>query len=315
MISRRTTGRSILGHRKIGRLTIGRWMETPRFDLPLGRDAAGRFLPWVVALMVYLAALGGVGLAAIGDIAGSWERSLFGSLTLQAPAETTQARLDTALALLRQTQGIVAVHQLNPQETARLLEPWLGPSVPIDLLPVPRLVDVQISPAADIDFAKLRQRLGTVLPDARLDDHQSWLARLRSFIMRIEAIIATGIVAVIGLTVVSVIFAANTSLAIHHRVIELLHLLGAGDSYIARQFQVYALRLGLLGGMMGALAAVLTALALGSAVQTLQVPGLALPEIDDWRLWVVPIAAGLVAGAVAMATARMTVLRRLARMP
>ena len=114
---------------------------------------------------------------------------------------------------------------------------------------------------------------------------------------------------------VSVIFAANTSLAIHHRVIELLHLLGAADSYIARQFQVYALRLGLLGGMMGALAAVLTALVLGTAVQMLQVPGLALPEIDDWRLWVVPIATGLAAGGVAMATARMTVLRRLARMP
>jgi cell division transport system permease protein len=179
--------------------------------------------------------------------------------------------------------------------------------VPIDLLPVPRLVDVQISPTADIDFAKLRQRLATVLPDARLDDHQSWLARLRGFIVRVEAIIATGIVAVIGLTAVSVIFAANTSLAIHHRVIELLHLLGAGDSYIARQFQIYALRLGLLGGMTGAFAAVLTALVLGSAVQTLQVPGLVLPDINDWRLWVVPIAVGLVAGAVAMATARMTV--------
>lgn len=305
----------MLGHRASRDRGIGRWIDARDFDLPLARDVSARFLPWLVALMVYLAALGGVALVAIGDISGSWQRALFGSLTLQVPAETTQARIDTMLALLRQTQGIVMVHQLTPEETARLLEPWLGPSVPIDLLPVPRLIDVQISPDADIDFVKLRQRLATVLPDARLDDHQSWLARLRGFIVRVEAMIATGIVAVIGLTVLSVIFAANTSLAIHHHIIELLHLLGAGDAYVARQFQFYALRLGLLGGLIGAFAAILTAAILAGAVATLQVPGLAVPDFADWRLWLVSIAAGLAAAAIATAAARVTVLRRLAQMP
>src|SRR5215475_9302626 len=137
MISRSGAGRSMVRPWATRSRRIGGWIDARHFDLPLARDVSARFLPWLVALMVYLAAVGGVALVAIGDISGSWQRALFGSLTLQVPAETTQARIDTLLALLRQTQGIVAVHQLTPQETARLLEPWLGPSVPIDLLPVP----------------------------------------------------------------------------------------------------------------------------------------------------------------------------------
>ena len=300
----------------IGARPLGEWLGAPRYDLPLGRDPSGRFLPWIVGLMVYLAALGGTGMILLGDALRDWNRSLTGTLTLQLPAETSAARLDMTLAVLRQTGGVVSTQLLDQAETARLLEPWLGQSVPIELLPLPRLVDVRIDPDTAIDYDGLLQRLNQVVPEARLDDHRLWLGRLRSFALRIQTIIAAVVAMVIVLMLLSVVFVASTGLAIHQQVIELLHLLGAGEAYIARQFQVQALRLGLIGGAIGVAAAVATLFVVAAAADALDLPPqLGLTGIWDWRLWVLLPAVAIGAALAAMVTARVAVQRRLARMP
>src|SRR6266545_7988600 len=101
-----------------------------RRELPLGPDGSRLFLPWLLALLVYLAGLGAVGLIVIDDTLRAAGQELATTLTLQVPAETSKARLETVLALIRQTPGVGSVHLLEPAETARLLEPWLGPAVP-----------------------------------------------------------------------------------------------------------------------------------------------------------------------------------------
>ena len=45
-------------------------------DLLLRQDASDRFLPWIIALMVYLAAMGGVGLIWLGEALSRWDVSL-----------------------------------------------------------------------------------------------------------------------------------------------------------------------------------------------------------------------------------------------
>ena len=84
-------------------------MLAPRLDLPLGRDASGRFLPLIIALMVYLTGLGGVGLLLLGDTVHDWNHALTATMTVQVPADTSAARMETLIALFRQTAGIVAV--------------------------------------------------------------------------------------------------------------------------------------------------------------------------------------------------------------
>ena len=117
-----------------------------RLDLPLRQDASGRFLPWIIALMVYLAAAGGVVLIWLGDALAQLELGIGQRLTLQVPADTSAARIETDPGALRQTKGVVSAHLLDQAETAKLLEPWLGQSVPLDTLPLPRLIDVRIEP-------------------------------------------------------------------------------------------------------------------------------------------------------------------------
>lgn len=287
-----------------------------RLDLPLRQDASGRFLPWIIALMVYLAAMGGVGLLWLSDTLRQWDASVASALTLQAPADTSQPRIDMALGALRQTKGVLAANPLQPEDTAKLLQPWLGNAVPLDNLPLPHLIDIRIDPRAAIDYATLRKELDAIIPDAQLDTNRTWLGGIRDFALRVEGVITAGVMAVTALIVTIIIFTARIGLAIHRSVVELLHLLGARDDYIARQFQVHALSLGLRGGIIGGAAAALTVVVLGPAGRMLELPvPIAAYGIFDWRLWLLLIAAGLAAGGVAMVTARITVLRQLARMP
>jgi cell division transport system permease protein len=246
-------------------------------------------------------------------------------LTLQLPAETSNARLETVLAVLRQTAGIESVHLLEPAETARLLEPWLGPAVPLDALPVPRLIDLRTDPTRGIDVAALRTQLAAVVPDARLDDQLPWPKGMRAAARRIEGILVGGIAVALLLVAASAVFAVRTALMADRSAARLLHALGAADSVIARRFAVRSLRLGLVGGGIGAGAALLTIVVLGDAGSLVQPPvppratgaagGTAASGIGDWRLWVILGGAVLGAGLIAMASAWATVRRQLAGMP
>jgi cell division transport system permease protein len=298
------------------RLSLPPLPQRLRLDLPLRHDAPARFLPWIIALMVYLAAMGGVGLIWLGEMLGQWDASLAGDLTLQIPADTSQPRIEMALGALRQTKGVISAQLLRPQDTSKLLQPWLGNNVAIADLPLPHLIDVRVDPRMTIDYATLRGQLDSIIAGSQLDNGRSWLGSVRDFALRVEGVITAGVLAVTALIVTVVIFAARIGLAINRSDIELLHLLGARDAYIARQFQVHALFLGLRGGMIGAIGAALTVAILGLAAHMLALPvPIAAYGILDWRVWLLLSVACLAAGGVAMVTARITVLRQLARMP
>ena len=288
---------------------------TARRELPLGSGQSGRLLSCVVALLVYLAGLGAVGLIVLDDTLRASERALATTMTLQVPAEASNARLETVLALLRQTRGIVSVHVLEPAETARLLEPWLGP-VPLNELPVPRLVDLRIDPNGVPDLAALQRQLASVVPDARLDDHRRSPQGMHAAARRIEGLLVASVIVASLLIALSAMFAVGAALIVDRSAIKLLHVLGAADSDIARGCAVRSLRLGLLGGVIGAVAALITILALNGAGAILQLPApIAINGLGDWRVWGILTGVVPVAGLIAMASAWAAVRHRLAGMP
>ena len=297
-------------------------MFRQRSDLPLEHDPSSRFLPWLIALMVYLAVLALASALTLGDAIGRWNQELTGALTVQiAPltgaddgAAGSRARRDKALALLRGTPGLVRVEPLDEERIAALLEPWLGPGNVGAGLPLPQIIDVEIAADADIDVAALSARLSTAVPGATVDDHGEWLHDLVTLARSIE-LAAAAAVLLIGLAaVITVVFVTRTGLAVHHQVIEMLHLIGARDSYVAKQFQFHALALGLRGGLLGLALAVITLVAIGLVgreVEAVLMPRLSLSAGQWIVIALVPVAAA----AIAMITARVTVLRALAKMP
>ena len=286
-----------------------------RRNLPLGPEQSGRLLSWMVALLVYVAALCGVGLIVLDDTLRAAEHALAGTLTLQVPAEASNARLETVLALVRKTPGIVSVHLLEPAETARLIQPWLGP-VPLDELPVPRLIDLRVDPNGTSDLAALRRQLASVVPDSRLDDHRTWPQGTHAATRRIEAILAAGVAIALWLIAAAAVLAVRAGLRVEQSVTGLLYMLGAADADIAGAFAARSLRLGLLGGVIGAIAAFFTILALDGVGSIVQLPApIAVNGIADWRVWGVLTGTALVSGLIAMAGTWAAVRRQLAAMP
>lgn len=280
-------------------------------------EGAGRFLPWVIAVMTFLATLMMAGALATDTAIRGWNTSLTGTLTVEIAADPDAdmgARVEDAVTLLRATAGIRDARPLPRDEIALLLEPWLGQNNLIDDLPVPRLIDVQLDDAHDLDIERLSERLAERVPGARVDDHTAWLDRLVHLARGLQ-LLAAGIVLLIGLAMTCVVvFATRAAFAAHHDVIEVLHLIGARDAYIARDFQNHALAMGLRGGLAGLVLAALTLVPLAYAANDLGMsvlPDLPWPPLPTALLLLIPAAAAL----IALITARTTVLRALSRMP
>lgn len=291
-----------------------------RSDLPLERDASGRFLPWLVSVMVYLAALALICGLAMNRLVEHWGAGLKGTVTVQIPAPESPAApdapdpIDRVIERLLATSGVTAAEVLEPDEIADLLEPWLGAGAADATLPLPTLIAVTIDPEAGTDLDALGREIAEAAPGAVLDDHQTWLAGLVDLAHSIQ-IIAGLVVTLVGLSAVSmVVFATRMGLAVHAQVIELLHLVGAQDTYIAAQFQAHALKLALRGGAFGLLLAVGTLMAADRLLERAEaalLPALSIGPAEWALLAVVPLAVA----AVAMVTARVTVLRTLGRLP
>lgn len=286
-------------------------------DIPLERDAASRMLPWIIAIMVYLAALAIAGTFTLSQVIRSWSVAGTGTLTIQVPfgdsAEQTAALAERAAKALRETPGIRRVRVLTRQDVAGLVKPWLGPADQTAGLPLPALIDASVDGAASLDLAALSRRLAGIAPGTTVEDHKKWLDKLVGFARSIWLVTLLVVVMILLAAVVTVIFTTRTGLRIHYRVIEVLHLIGAHDRYISRQFERQAVMLSLKGALVGVLLAVLTVVALAhlaAQVDLIQAPRLVF-SVWQWALFVlVPIVAGL----VALYTARLTVLRTLGRL-
>tara|TARA_R110000787_G_scaffold40869_8_gene101114 strand:- start:2436 stop:3329 length:894 start_codon:yes stop_codon:yes gene_type:complete len=290
--------------------------------LPLSRDAASRFLPWLIAFMVWLAAMAMAAVMALSAMSGDWQQGLTGTLTVQIvprgdeTAEVMDARVAAALELLRRTPGIASADPIPHSRVLELLEPWLGRDAMAGTigLPLPRLIDGQLAPGAAVDTGALGAALSAAVPGAALDDHGLWLERLIALANAVEGI-AFAVLALIAVAAVAtIVFATRAGLAIHQQVIELLHLIGARDGYISAQFQWQAFWLSVKGGIAGLALAAATLAALGYLMGRIE-SGLLPPlSLSPWQ-WVSLSAVAICATAISVLTARLTVISAIGRMP
>jgi cell division transport system permease protein len=221
-------------------------------------SAASRSLVAVIAILTFLAALCAGAAELVATSSAQWQASVANEATIQV---RPQAQRDTdelvaeAVAIARATPGIAAAEPFTLAQSERLLEPWLGAGLDLGELPVPRLIVLRVAEDGAVDFAGLRQRLRAV-PGASLDDHAQWLARLSSMAQTIVGIGAALVVLVLVATGLAVAFATRGAMAGNKGIVEVLHYVGARDSYIASEFQNRFLRLGLKGGIAGGAAAI-----------------------------------------------------------
>jgi cell division transport system permease protein len=292
-------------------------------DLPLNRDASARFLPWIIGFMTYLCVIAVAAALTVDRVAEHWRQGLAGNLTVELPfsseleTETRAEQLDAAMELVTGTPGVTGATVLEDSQIAALLEPWLGPDAGQLDVPLPTMIAVTRRTDAAIDLPDLKAKLQKIVPGAEVDDHGDWVADALGFLHSLQALAGALSALALAAAALTVIFVTRTGLDTHRGVIEVVHLIGAPDRYIARQFQAQALKLGILGGVVGLGFGAATVLGIGRVIAYSL--GAANPGLGfDFRLlpwqWVVLGALPLVVALLAMYTARRTVLRSLAKM-
>jgi len=231
---------------------------------------AGRALVAVIAIMTFLAALTIGAVMLVGAAANEWQSAVAREVTIQirpVPGRDVEAEVAKAAEIARATSGIVGVRPFTREESARLLEPWLGTGLSFDDLPVPRLIVVHLDTGRPPDLVALRTRLAEKVPGASLDDHRGWIERMRAMA---HTAVAAGL-GILGLvfaaTMLSVTFATRGAMSTNRPIVEVLHFVGAKHGFIAAEFQRHFLVLGFKGGAIGgglAILAFLVAAAVGS---------------------------------------------------
>ncbi|KPG01386.1 cell division protein FtsX [Rhodopseudomonas sp. AAP120] len=220
---------------------------------------AGRALVAVVAIMAFLASMTTGVVLLISASAAEWQSDVASELTVQVrPIQGRSLDRDAATVaeVVRNQPGIVDVRPFTKEESAKLLEPWLGTGLSLDDLPVPRVIVARIAPGTALDLADLRRRIAQAAPSATVDDHRAWIERMRSM-TGATVFAGIGVLAlVIVATIISVSFATRGAMAANRPIVEVLHFVGASDRFIADRFFRHFLMLGLQGGLIGGGAAV-----------------------------------------------------------
>jgi cell division transport system permease protein len=288
---------------------------TPSDDLmPRGRGGAA--LGVVVAGMCYLACLALGGALLTSDASRAWTRDLDRALTIQIVPRggaDIEAEARAVIGLLEAEPAFARVEALSQSASAALIEPWLGNADALLGLPIPLLIHADLAEGATVDLDMLRARVRAVAPNATLDTHARWRDELAGAATIVE-LVGLGILALVALTTAAiVVFATRSALAANRDTVEVLHLIGARDSFIAGEVQRQFLQTGLKAGMAGWVAAALTFVIFGITASDGTGEVTLLPQLQmPWTHYLILLAVPVVATALTAIAARMTVLRALA---
>lgn len=286
-------------------------------DFPFRSDDSYVVLPWIIAFMVYLAAIFLSMGVNFGTALAGWNHYYTNSITLQitAPKDASEAATRTALDTLAQLDGIEKTTVLDAAKVRAMVEPWIGHGGLLDTLPLPIVIEATLAEGNSIDAAAVESLLATKLDKASIevDDHQAWIAKFASLIRSSQWIAFAIVGVIVAVTLAIIVMATRTELKLHRRTLELLHSIGARDAYIAKQFQTNALVLTAKGAIPGALLAAATLWAVGRLADGLDAPFLPLFALSPQH-WLTLFLTVIAAGFIAFISARITVIRTIGKL-
>jgi cell division transport system permease protein len=241
---------------------IARWRPAPFLPDSDGRDGA---LIFVVAVLCFLACLTALGVVAADRAARGWSDQLAGEATVivrPRGGETPDAAAARAAEALAGVAGVTEARALEREKAYDLIRPWLGDVTDLEDLPVPRLVAVTLDPKQPASATDLDRALKAQGVDAAVDDHSVWIKDIRRAANLARWAGAAVFLLIAGAAAAVVAFATRAGLAARRDVVEVLHLAGAEDGFIARLFQIRFARIAAQAGLVGAAGAAATGAAL-----------------------------------------------------
>lgn len=271
-------------------------------------------IPWVIAILIALVVIAAAGGLSLRNLADNARADLSGAVTVQIVEADAAARTAQAKAAGEALIGhplITSVRIVPEAELSELLEPWLGSAASSEDVPIPALIDVELTRRADRqELAQLQEALDNALEplggSARVDAQSDWLRPVYDALAALQYLALALIVLVGFATAAAVWLAARSAFANHRETVEIIHLLGGTDAQVTRIFQRSVVRDAAFGGVVGLLLGLGAVWLLGqqfAALDSGMVGGGGLGWSDWLAIAVIPVAGVL----LALITGRITI--------
>lgn len=204
--------------------------------------------PYVIAIMMFVMvviAAAGLTLANVADLVARGTENRY-SVQIADGA----GKIPLAVRVLEGAPGVAAVRTVPERDMRQTLERWLGPAGADADLPLPALIDVDLSPGAAPGVVK--GRIERAVPGARFVAHSVMLGPALRAVQSLTWLAFALVVLVALATAAAVVLAARGALDTNKPTIEVMHGVGATDDQVARLFQRRIALDSLAGGLAGA---------------------------------------------------------------
>lgn len=271
-------------------------------------------IPWVIAILIALVVIAAAGGLSLRNLAQNARADLADAVTVQIIEADEEARTVQAQAAAKAlgTHPLVTTVRVVPEdELQELLEPWLGRGAASENVPIPALIDVELTRRASGDeLAQLQSALDTALEPlggaARVDAQSQWLRPVYDALSALQYL-ALALIILVSLATAAAVWLASRNAFINHReTVEIVHLLGGTDKQVTRMFERSVIQEAAFGALIGLLIGVAAVWLLGQQFASLDsgmVGGGGLGTLD-WAI----IAAIPVGGVcLALITGRITI--------
>jgi len=245
-------------------------------------SVTGRSLTLVITIMAFLASLTAGGVYLVFSAASVWTNNISSEITVQVQSrgnDTGDAKIQEIVKFLYDQNGIKQVLPYTREQSLKLVEPWIGKSEVLRSFAIPRLIAIEIDRENPPEIPTLKKVLESKYPGAQLDDHGLWRGEIHR-ITRFLELAGIGMLALMAAATAAVIIAAATSaLASNREIVSVLNLVGAEEKFIAKQFEMHFLWVGIKAGVAGAGMAALAFLALPRITESMGSSAAAEAEI------------------------------------
>ncbi|HXG77995.1 MAG TPA: ABC transporter permease [Methyloceanibacter sp.] len=281
---------------------------------------AGHALTVVIAIMTFLACLTAGAVYMVNQSANAWVNDITSEITVEIDpvnAPDIEKKITLVSLFLAKQKGITKVKPISADDSAKLLEPWLGQSSALQALPIPRLIAVEIDRSNPPDIPLIKTALSQNFDGVTLDDHRRWQAEIKT-LTRSAALAGLAVLSLVAAATIAVIVSATRSaMASNREIIEVLHFVGANERFISREFERHFLGLGVRAGLMGAIAAAIAFMLLPFMMRMLGSGTVTAAETQrligsgelDFKGYLLCILVVVVVASLCMITSRLGVVR------
>ena len=287
-------------------------------DIPFARDDAHRLLPAMIACLTGFAALLLALAMCLTSALSTQSHEVIGMLQVEVPRmkSTDSAYMESIIGAVKHTQGVEEVNIISQAQMEGLLKPWLGEDFQLADLPVPVLLDVKTAVKDDesvVDVNALRSTLSKIDTNIRVENRGPWVAHMVKAMTLLQGLVLLVAILLILCVIGMIVLVARTNLRLHFKTVSLLHMFGATDEYILRQFQwnnAWLAARGAIGGVLFAGAVFVTAVIVSVRWHSPVIPEISFSAMHVVMFVVLPIFTAM----VALVATRLTVQSMLEHM-